>query len=133
MLFDKATLKLPTSTPTDAVSVPIHIVSVDEVSRVSVGEFKRTSWDDFASRQVGPGVWIGTDRLQILYVPSPEDIETIPPVLFNSQGERARTFPVLIYGYPVAMPVLVALDIVTLPIKAVAIVFFFATWDGSMF
>ena len=51
----------------------------------------------------------------------------------QSHGEYVRTYPMLIYAYPVAMPVLVVVDVVTLPIKAAAALWFILTWDGGLF
>jgi len=125
LTFDEADVEPLTSTPPDAIPIPLHVASMDEI--------RQTRWDGFASRQVGPGVWVRTDRLQFLYVPSPEHLETTPRILAQSHGEYVRTYPVLIYAYPIAVPVLLVVDVVTLPIKAVGVLWFFVTWDGSMF
>jgi len=107
----------------DSVPVPFHVVDIQDI---------RPNWADFAERQTGLGVWVCKDVLYFLYLPASDARGVGQPLLAMSHGESVWSNPELLYAYPVAMPVLVVADVVTLPLKAAAVVWFVATWDGRM-
>jgi hypothetical protein len=105
--------------------IPVHILTMKDI---------RQSWESLAAKQTEAGVWLRKDRLQFLYIPPKSSSQKNAHILVViSQGKMKRKNPALMYGYPIAVPVIVAVDIITIPIKAIAVVYVLLTWDGQIF